>query len=308
MDQHIPVMSLELLSNLNIKKNGIYIDCTFGRGGHSKKILESDPTIKLIALDRDSNVNQYSNELKSEFGDRFEFKNLLFSDIQKAYEGLVDGIIYDIGVSSMQIDNQERGFSFGKSGPLSMEMGLNNISAEDIINDTTQEKLADLIYKYSDEKKSRIIAKKIVEYRQKQRITDTKQLADIIIGAVGKYSDLINPATRTFQAIRIAVNDELNELEKSLKKAIFMLKPEGRVGVITFHSIEDRIAKSIFNFYSGKKNIVFDRNYDNISQEIKNNDFFIKTITKKPLICSKIEKEKNLRARSAKLRVAERLK
>ena len=177
---HISVLPNELITGMSIKDNGLYIDATFGAGGHSFRLLEANNTAKLIALDRDENAIAIADKMKQKFGDRFEFKNLLFSDIDKANDEQIDGIMYDIGISSMQVDEAERGFSFNKSGPLSMEMGLNNISAEDIVNGYTEEKLANLIYKYGDERKSRIIAKKIVEHRQKERIVDTLVLGEII--------------------------------------------------------------------------------------------------------------------------------
>ena len=304
---HISVLPNELITGMDIKDNGLYIDATFGAGGHSMRLLEANSTAKLIALDRDENAIAIADKMKQKFGDRFEFKNLLFSDIDKANDEQIDGIMYDIGISSMQVDEAERGFSFNKSGPLSMEMGLNNISAEDIVNGYTEEKLANLIYKYGDERKSRIIAKKIVEHRQKERIVDTLVLGEIIRKTLGKYNDDIHPATRTFQALRIAVNNELDELEISLEKAIKKLKSGGRICVITFHSLEDKIVKNIFNKYSGKQIIDFDRNYGGFSDNVIASETLLKLITKKPIIPTDLEIKNNIRARSAKLRIAEKI-
>ncbi len=304
---HISVLPNELITGMDIKNNGLYIDATFGAGGHSLRFLETNSTAKLIALDRDENAIAIADKMKQKFGDRFEFKNLLFSDIDKASDEQIDGIMYDIGISSMQVDEAERGFSFNKSGPLSMEMGLNNISAEDIVNGYTEEKLANLIYKYGDERKSRIIAKKIVEHRQKERIVDTLVLGEIIRKTLGKYNDDIHPATRTFQALRIAVNNELDELEISLEKAIKKLKSGGRICVITFHSLEDKIVKNIFNKYSGKQIIDFDRNYGGFSDNVIASETLLKLITKKPIIPTDLEVKNNIRARSAKLRIAEKI-
>lgn len=304
---HISVLPNELITGMDIKNNGLYIDATFGAGGHSLRFLETNSTAKLIALDRDENAIAIADKMKQKFGDRFEFKNLLFSDIDKASDEQIDGIMYDIGISSMQVDEAERGFSFNKSGPLSMEMGLNNISAEDIVNGYTEEKLANLIYKYGDERKSRIIAKKIVEHRQKERIVDTLVLGEIIRKTLGKYNDDIHPATRTFQALRIAVNNELDELEISLEKAIKKLKSGGRICVITFHSLEDKIVKNIFNKYSGKQIIDFDRNYGGFSDNVIASETLLRLITKKPIIPTDLEVKNNIRARSAKLRIAEKI-
>jgi 16S rRNA (cytosine1402-N4)-methyltransferase len=304
---HISVLPNELITGMDIKNNGLYVDATFGAGGHSLRLLEANKTAKLIALDRDENAIAIADKMKQKFGDRFEFKNLLFSDIDKASDEQIDGIMYDIGISSMQVDEAERGFSFNKSGPLSMEMGLNNISAEDIVNGYTEEKLANLIYKYGDERKSRIIAKKIVEHRQKERIVDTLVLGEIIRKTLGKYNDDIHPATRTFQALRIAVNNELDELEISLEKAIKKLKSGGRICVITFHSLEDKIVKNIFNKYSGKQIIDFDRNYGGFSDNVIASETLLKLITKKPIIPTDLEIKNNIRARSAKLRIAEKI-
>lgn len=304
---HISVLPNELITGMDIKNNGLYIDATFGAGGHSLRFLETNSTAKLIALDRDENAIAIADKMKQKFGDRFEFKNLLFSDIDKASDEQIDGIMYDIGISSMQVDEAERGFSFNKSGPLSMEMGLNNISAEDIVNGYTEEKLANLIYKYGDERKSRIIAKKIIEHRQKERIVDTLVLGEIIRKTLGKYNDDIHPATRTFQALRIAVNNELDELEISLEKAIKKLKSGGRICVITFHSLEDKIVKNIFNKYSGKQIIDFDRNYGGFSDNVIASETLLRLITKKPIIPTDLEVKNNIRARSAKLRIAEKI-
>jgi 16S rRNA (cytosine1402-N4)-methyltransferase len=304
---HISVLPNELITGLNIKDSGLYVDATFGAGGHSLRLLETNSTAKLTALDRDENAIAIADKMKQKFGDRFEFKNLLFSDIDKVSDKQIDGIMYDIGISSMQVDEAERGFSFNKSGPLSMEMGLNNISAEDIVNGYTEEKLANLIYKYGDERKSRIIAKKIVEHRQKERIVDTLVLGEIIRKTLGKYNDDIHPATRTFQALRIAVNNELDELEISLEKAIKKLKSGGRICVITFHSLEDKIVKNIFNKYSGKQIIDFDRNYGGFSDNLIASETVLKLITKKPIIPTDLEIKNNIRARSAKLRIAEKI-
>ena len=304
---HISVLPNELITGMDIKDNGVYVDATFGAGGHSLRLLETNSTAKLTALDRDENAIAIADKMKQKFGDRFEFKNLLFSDIDKASDEQIDGIMYDIGISSMQVDEAERGFSFNKSGPLSMKMGLNNISAEDIVNGYTEEKLANLIYKYGDERKSRIIAKKIVEHRQKERIVDTLVLGEIIRKTLGKYNDDIHPATRTFQALRIAVNNELDELEISLEKAIKKLKSGGRICVITFHSLEDKIVKNIFNKYSGKQIIDFDRNYGGFSDNVIASETFLTLITKKPITPTDFEIKNNIRARSAKLRIAEKI-
>ena len=295
LDYHIPVMLNEVLEYLNPKDDEIFVDCTFGAGGYARKILEK-ANCKLIGIDRDESVKIFADDVKTKFGDRFEFYNDKYSNIEKILnDRKVDGIVLDVGVSSMQVDNCDRGFSFQKNSRLDMRMGNNSISAYEIINNTPEEELANIIYNYGDEVKSRHIAKKIVELRKIKPIETTFELADIVrsfyIGKKGK----IDPATKTFQAIRIAVNDELNELRKILEISKKVLNKDGRLVVVCFHSLEDKIVKDFVKQETnkGKKN-------DKYSKNIIKADFEL--LTKKAITPNNREVQNNIRSRSAKLR------
>lgn len=310
MADHVPVLLSECIEGLITKEGGIYLDCTFGAGGHTRAMLESGEDVRVISIDRDPYTHKYAEELKEEFGDRFIYHSGKFSDLDKALEenGIdkVDGILMDLGLSSMQVDTPRRGFSFQYDGPLDMRMdGDNGINAEDFINEAKEDELAGIIFKYGDERKSRQIAAAICAERQNNRITKTKQLADIVRSAVGKYNDKIHPATRTFQAIRIHINNEINELKLALEKALRALKVEGRLAVITFHSGEDVIVKDFFREKSGAKES-FSR-YMPIPAHAEEKNKQIKIINKKPITAEDEEISENPRSRSAKLRIAEKL-
>ena len=318
-EHHIPVMKKEVLEFLNPQKDDFYIDCTFGGGGHSNAILEKGS--KVIAIDRDENNKKFAIELQKLYGENLIFINDRFSNIKAILEKYnfilnenfnltkckkIKGILYDLGVSSMQIDQAERGFSFQKDGKLDMRMGCNNFSAEDIVNKATQWELADIIYKYGDERFAKKIANAIVKSREEKPIIYTTELADIVKKAVPFYNDKIHPATRTFQAIRIAVNDELQELEKSLDDLCKVLPVGCMVCVITFHSLEDKIVKNIFNKYSKSQSKHFNRNDPEILTSNNNlSSITLKVITKKPILPTQQEINQNIRARSAKMRVVE---
>ena len=288
---HIPVMLDEVIDALNIKK-GWYLDCTFGGGGYTKAILNKNNDAHVIAIDRDKMaIENGQNLVQNTYKHRLFLEHAKFSNIQtvaakfkeKMNNSKFAGIVMDLGVSSTQIDNSGRGFSFKKDGPLSMTMGLNNFSAFDIVNKMEEESLADLIFIYGDEPKSRAIAKAIVNARKNSEIQTTGELAKIIHKTIGtKKSRTIDNATKTFQAIRIAVNDELNELESCLKHAISLLAENGVLVTVTFHSGEDRIVKNFF-------------------KQQKLNKVFIKTALTKVNLQ---EIKKNVRARSAKMRTA----
>jgi len=248
---HIPVLLREVLNSLQPQDGKIYVDATFGNGGYTEAILQS-ADCRVIAIDRDPTVQKRAAEIKEKYGSRFDFCAGRFGDLANLIEMPVDGIVFDIGVSSMQIDNAERGFSYNKDAKLDMRMSCQGISAYDIVNKTPEKELADIIYKFGEEKKSRQIAAKIVASRATQPITTTKQLAEIIYQVIHKKPGQPDPATRTFQALRIAVNNELEELENGLQQGVFLLKPEGRMVVVTFHSLEDRIVKNFFNQSCGK--------------------------------------------------------
>lgn len=288
---HQAVMLGESLTALNLKNSGKYIDATFGAGGHSRAMLEHN--LKLLSIDQDANVLKYEKDLRAKLS-KEQNQNFLLSitnfrglkkTAQELYFNKIDGILFDLGVSSMQLDQAERGFAFRQDGPLDMRMGSNLESAEEIVNKLAEEKLAAIIYRYGEERLSRRIAKAIVIARQEKAIKTTSELAEIVVSAYprGKYRKK-HPARQTFQALRIYVNDELRALEEALEAATDLLATDGRLVVISYHSLEDRIVK---HFIKDDKNL--------------------KIITKKPLIASPEEIQQNPRARSAKLRIAEKL-
>ena len=245
--KHIPVMLKEVLEYLSPKDGEVYVDATFGNGGYTEAILNS-ADCKVIAIDRDPTVLPRVDELKQKFGSRFEFRQGTFGNIKDLIAQPINGAVFDIGVSSMQLDEAQRGFSFAKDAPLDMRMSCSGRTAADIVNETAEKELADLIYKYGEERKSRQIAAKIAEYRRLKPIETTKELAEIIYKVIHKTpNNNIDPATRTFQALRIVVNNELEELENGLKGAVDLLSSRGRLVVVTFHSLEDRIVKRFFD-------------------------------------------------------------
>lgn len=282
---HIPVLAQELIELLNLQPQGHYLDATLGRGGHTSLILQAFPDIKVTAIDRDLEAIAFCRENLREYGeDRLSFWQGNFADYQP-FKLKFDGIIADLGVSSPQFDKAERGFSFRHQGELDMRMDQNQtLTAKEIVNHWSEKDLADIIYLYGEERLSRRIARKIVENRP---FETTTELADAIASCVpSKYRHgKIHPATRTFQALRIAVNQELESLEKFLTIAPQWLKSESRISIISFHSLEDRIVKNQFKQHP-----------------------LLKIVTKKPIISSEEEQKINPRSRSAKLRIAERIK
>ncbi|MBQ8481662.1 MAG: 16S rRNA (cytosine(1402)-N(4))-methyltransferase RsmH [Alphaproteobacteria bacterium] len=297
--KHIPVMLKEVLQYLNPQNGEIYVDATFGNGGYSAAILDKAPC-KVIALDRDPNVVIRANELKNMYGDRFEFRAGKFGDFADLVPEKINGAVFDIGVSSMQLDEANRGFSFAKEADLDMRMSCEGMSAKDIVNSLAEKELADMIFNYGEERKSRQIAQKIVEYRRKKRIETTTELADIIYTVLHRKYGETDPATRTFQALRIAVNDELGELERGLKGAANGLLKDGRLVVVDFHSLEDRIVKNFMKENGGKK--VRISKY--APELVEDNSLFCEV--SKAIVPTADECHNNPRARSAKLRYAVR--
>ena len=302
---HIPVLLHEVVEALEPHAGGIYVDGTFGRGGYTRALLTEADT-RVIAIDRDPAAIQAGQKMVAEFAPRLSLLQGPFGamDILLAGQHIsqVDGIALDIGVSSPQIDDASRGFSFNADGPLDMRMSQSGPSAADVVNEMDEQKLADILYTLGEERCSRRVAHNIVEARAEQRITRTAQLAEIIRKSVPRSKDGIDPATRSFQALRIYVNDEMGELKQVLKAAELLLKPNGRLAVVSFHSLEDRVVKEFFRHRSGNVSV---------SRHIPANDHDMpapsfKTLTKKPLTPSAEECAANPRARSAKLRVAER--
>ena len=308
---HKSVMIDEIISFLPLKKSINVIDATFGGGGYSKTILEKFNVNQLLAIDRDPISKIFAKEIETKFSN-FTLINDKFSRIEeivnntKLKDKKFDIILFDIGTSSNQIDNAQRGFSFNKSGPLDMRMGASDKKAYDIINNYEEKNLADIIYQYGEERYSRVIAKEIVKNRKIKFISDTIELSNIIKKCLPKKNQLknkIHPATKTFQAIRIYVNDELSELKTSLEKTLKILNKDGLILVVSFQSLEDRIVKDFFNHNSGKR-WRSSRHYPELPDKLATQ---LKIITKKPILPSASEILENPRSRSAKLRVAQKI-
>ena len=308
---HKPVLLNESINLLTNKKNTIFIDGTFGDGGHTRALLEKNKTCKVYAIDRDPNVKENARFFQKKYNKRFKFILGKISDLEKiaSHENLknkVSGILFDLGVSTRQLKDIKRGFSFQNDGPLDMRMEENGTTAEEFLNSQNEKKLSDIIFKYGEERYSRKIAKAIIDYKKKKRIERTLELVEIV-KSVKKPSKnrFINPATKTFQAIRIYVNNEIEELKGGLISAINILKKKGRLAVISFHSLEDRIVKDFFNKNSGK---IYNKSRY-LPQPEPNNIIreSLKIITKKVIKPMKEEIELNYYSRSAKLRVAEKI-
>ena len=299
--RHHPVMLNQILSIISPQHGGCFIDCTFGGGGYSSAILNYSGT-KVFALDRDNLTKKFANELTKKFPQRFNFFENKFSDINKVIEANTSpkAIIFDLGLSSFQIADLQRGFSFKSTGPLSMQMGINKYSAYDVINNLDAKDLANIIKILGDEKDGKKIANKILKYRKKSKIKTTEELRSIIKSVKKNYLNFKkDPATKTFQAIRIFVNQELTELILGLIEATKLLKNGGILLVVSFHSLEDKIVKYFFNLYSNlKKKPSRYLPPNNISNEL------FRIVNKKPLIPDSSELKNNIRSRSAKLRYA----
>jgi 16S rRNA (cytosine1402-N4)-methyltransferase len=300
---HIPVLLEEVIEALSIENGAFYIDATFGLGNYSKAILERKKC-KVLGIDRDPEAIPIAESLKVDFKDEFHFRNAKFSQIEQLLEPLkikkVAGVVFDLGVSSPQLNQAHRGFSFKLNGPLDMRMSKEGPTAEEFINKVEESTLANIIFELGDEVFSRRIAKNIILERTINSITKTGQLAAIIRKAIPASKHKIDPATKTFQAIRIYLNDEISELEKGLIAAEKILQPNGILAVVSFHSIEDRIIKKFFLKCSQDKNL--SRHIPNITSK----QHSLKILTKKPILPSVSEIKYNKRSRSAKLRVAER--
>ena len=304
---HVPVLLSQVLAHLHPQDGEIYIDGTFGAGGYTRALLEA-ARCRVLAIDRDPAAIERANTLCAEFPDRLTAVEAPFSrlDAIADREGFapVDGVVLDIGVSSMQLDQPERGFSFQTEGPLDMRMSRQGATAADVVNDTDEEQLARIFYVLGEERRSRAIARTIVAARAEAPLRTTKALADLVMRVFGgRKIDGRHPATRTFQALRIYVNDELGELAKALGAAERCLKPGGRLVVVTFHSLEDRIVKRFLTERSGKVARV-SRHLP--EQSIKSAAPSFRIVNPRPLTASKGELQVNPRARSARARVAVR--
>jgi 16S rRNA (cytosine1402-N4)-methyltransferase len=307
---HQTVLLNESVGFLNIRSGGLYVDATLGLGGHTEGILALNSGARVIGIDQDADAIKHAEERLSHFGERIRIVHSNFTNIKSVvgdlgYEG-VDGVLADLGVSSLQLDSGERGFSFRFDAPLDMRMDTSSDleTAAELLATLTETEIADIIYRYGEERASRRIAKWIVEKRDAgQPIETTRQLAELVERAVRRGpKDKIHPATRTFQALRIAVNRELEFLERFVLDSIEVLKPEGRLAIITFHSLEDRVVKQTFQRMSGKCSCP-----PRIPQCMCGAKKVVEILTKKPVVPGEDEIAANARSRSAKLRAVEKL-
>lgn len=305
MELHYSVLKNEVIEGLNIKPQGIYVDATIGYGGHALEILKRCPSGYLYGFDQDSIAIKHSSDKLKKEANNFEIIKANFANLKEELNKRniekIDGIIFDLGFSSPQIDDEKRGFSFMHDGPLDMRMDQESkVSAKTVIDTYSQKDLADIFYRYGEEKLSNVIAKKI---KEEGNIESTLELTEVIKKAVGaNYFYKYHPERKIFQALRIETNKELEVLEKALPEAIEMLNKGGRICVITFHSLEDKITKDIFRKCSEVNDLV--KGMPNIPEEYKP---LIKLVNRKPILPSESELGLNTRSHSAKLRIAERI-
>ncbi len=306
---HISVLLEEAIQGLNLKEDGIYVDCTLGYAGHSSEILKRVRRGCLFAFDQDSDAIKYSREKLSKIGDNF---TIIYSNFVNIKEELlkrdvtkVDGILFDLGVSSVQLDEADRGFSYHQDAHLDMRMDRNQeLSAYEVVNNYEEAKLRDIFFKYGEEKYSSSIARAIVKYRENKKIETTLELVEIIKSAMPmKAKRDKHPARKVFQAIRIEVNHELDILDKAIRDSLDLLDINGRLAIITFHSLEDRIVKNIFKEVTHIDERV--KGLPNIPEEYLSN---FKLVNNKAIIPSDTELDNNNRSRSAKLRIIERIR
>ena len=300
--KHFPVLLNELISIISPLYSGTFIDCTFGQGGYSKKILENKFN-KVIGIDRDPDVKKFSNILKKKYPNRFEFENIKFSEISRFYNKSVkpNGIIFDLGYSTDQIKDESKGLSFNSTSMLNMRMGINNISADDVINKMKPEYIEKILKFYGEENKSKSITRIIVRDRKNKNL-NTKDLVDIINKAKKNSNSKIHNATKSFQALRIFVNEEISELIYGLINSFKLLPIGGVIAVVTFHSIEDKIVKFFFKYYSEKNKT--SRYLPDLSEK----EILFNLVNKKPILPSISEIKLNPPSRSAKLRYAIKIK
>ena len=307
---HVPVMLNEALEALNVSAGGLFVDATLGMGGHAEAILEASPNTQLIGLDRDGEALEIAKSRLSKFGERFTAIHSDYRQIKSALleNGIteVNGVLADLGISSFQLDTPGRGFSFrfSEESPLDMRMDRGEeITAADLVKSLGEKELADLIFEYGEERASRRIAHRIVQARAKMPITTTKQLADLVIGAVQQKGHWkIHPATKTFQALRIAVNRELEGLGEFIADAVDLLATDGRLVIITFHSLEDRPVKQALKYQSGY--CLCPLQLPDCRCGTKRR---IELLSSKPVQPSANEIADNARSRSAKLRASKKL-
>ena len=299
--KHYPVMLNQILSIISPQRGGTFIDCTFGGGGYSKAILEF-PETKVLAIDRDNLAEKFAKPLEKKFPKRFIFFKEKFSNLHKVVKNNTNprAVIFDLGLSSLQLSDKERGFSFNSKNIINMEMGINEYSAYDVINNLEKNYLTTIIKVLGEEKDAKAIANKIEKYRTRKPIQTSYELASIIKEAKKNYNYYKkNPATKTFQAIRIFVNKEFSELMSGLIEATKLLSNGGILIVVSFHSLEDKIVKNFFNIYSNLK-----KNPSRYLPLKENKNNLFKVFLKKPLLPNSKEIKENVRSRSAKLRYA----
>lgn len=307
--QHIPVLLDEVIKGLRCARPGLYVDCTVGAGGHAKGILESSPENRVIGIDWDDEAVGIASENLKEFGGRVTLIREDFSSIKMILENLgvseVEGFLFDLGVSYVQLSSRERGFSFQEEGPLDMRMDRRRkTTAADLVNKLPEKELIKILKVYGEERFAKKIVSAIIKERKKGPITSTRRLAETVYSSVpfSYRKGRINPATRTFQALRLTVNRELEHLDTAIKDAVGYLRREGRICVISFHSLEDRIVKGVFR--SMEKGCICPPRIPYCLCGLKKT---VTVLTRKPIRPSAIEIKNNPRARSARLRVAEKL-
>lgn len=307
---HVSVLLDECIESLNIKPDGVYVDCTMGGAGHSKEIVKRLSSKGLfIGFDQDKNAIETAKERLKDYSDRVRFIHSNFENIKEELEKIgvykIDGVLADLGVSSHQLDEKDRGFSYMQDAPLDMRMDVRkDFSAYDVVNTYSEEELARIIKEYGEDNWAKRIAKFIVEKREEKEIETTGELVDIIKSAIPKKAriDGPHPAKRTFQAIRIEVNNELSVINKMIQDAVSIMDKGGRICIITFHSLEDRIVKNEFKELA--RDCVCPPHFLMCQCDKKS---LVKVITRKPILPSEEEINENPRSRSAKLRVAERI-
>lgn len=304
---HISVLLEESINGLNIKEDGIYLDATLGGAGHSKEIVKRLVSGKLIGIDQDEDAIKKSSQVLKDFGEKVIIRKSNFVDFDIVLDDLgidkIDGALLDLGVSSYQLDTGERGFSYHQDFPLDMRMDqTKSIDAKYVVNNYSKEALEEIIFKYGEERWASRIAQFIVDERKNKEIATTYDLVEVIKKAIPKAQRLDkHPAIKTFQSIRIEVNDELNIIDKTITKIVNRLNKKGRLCIITFHSLEDRIVKNTFKYL--EKDCICDPRAPICTCDKKSQ---IKIITKKPILPSDLEINTNPRSRSAKLRVVEK--
>lgn len=305
MEKHISVLLNEAINFLDIKDGGVYVDMTLGFGGHSSEILKRNKKGLLYCFDKDITAVKYSDERLKQIGDNYKIFNTGFVNLKDYVPTKVDGILFDLGVSSVEIDDKDRGFSYMKCSTLDMRMDQNNpLTAKDVVNTYSVEKLTKIFREYGEEKHAMKIAKRIEEYRKNKEIETTFELVDIIDKCI-PYKEKRNshPAKKVFQAIRIEVNNELDEFEKALNDSLSLLNVNGTIVVITFHSLEDRICKKIFKEKTEIDPLI--KGMPNIDKSLYP-DFEL--VTTKPILPTLEEINHNSRAKSAKMRVIKKIK